>query len=181
MHTLIVYCLMNTYSKSNIPLIVTMDLSDLSLIYRYLAICHPMKAHTMTGLKRVLLVIIAIWIFAAASSVPLTLQFKLVYAVYKNNKTIAESAYCGIGEDNHIDVTFELSTFLFFVFPMTLVSVMYTMIAIAIRKSALYRNGSDNSHQERLTGVEVRAQQQARARKSVLKMLGMFFFLLSIL
>ncbi|KAL4236821.1 Serpentine type 7TM GPCR chemoreceptor Srsx [Mactra antiquata] len=140
-------------------------------IERYLAICHPMKAHTMSGLKRVLLVITAIWLYAAASSIPLTLQFKLVYAVDKNNKTIAESAYCGIGEDNYIDVTFELSTFLFFVFPMTLVSVLYTMIAIAIRKSALYRNNSDNSHQERLTGVEVRAQQQARARKSVLKML----------
>ena len=133
-----------------------------------------MKAQTMSGLKRVIRVIIAIWCLAAFSSVPLTVQFKVVYAVDTRNASIPESAYCGIGESSHIERTFEISTFLFFVFPMTLVSVMYTLIAIAIRNSGLYRDGSDASHRDRLTGVEIRAQQQARARRSVLKMLGMY-------
>ncbi|XP_060584543.1 pyrokinin-1 receptor-like [Ruditapes philippinarum] len=140
-------------------------------IERYVAICYPMKAQTMSGLKRVIRVIVAIWFLAAISSVPLTVQFKVVYAVDTRNSNIPESAYCGIGETNHIERTFEISTFLFFVFPMTLVSVMYTLIALAIRKSGLYRDGSDASHRDRLTGVEIRAQQQARARRSVLKML----------
>lgn len=146
----------------------------LSLCSRYVAICHPMKAHAMSGLKRVVRVIIIIWIMAAILSVPQTVQYKVVYAVDRRNKTISESAYCGIGEDSHIERTFEISTFLLFVFPMTLVTVMYTMIAIAIRRSELIRDGSDASHRERLTGVEIRVQQQARARRSVLKMLGKF-------
>ncbi|WAR23368.1 PK1R-like protein [Mya arenaria] len=130
-----------------------------------------MKAHTMSGLKRVVRIIIVIWLLAAVSSIPLTLQFKVVYAIDHWNRTIPESAYCGIGENNHIERTFELSTFVFFVFPMTLVTVMYSMIAIAIRKSEFIRDGSDASHRERLTGTDMRAQQQARGRQSVLKML----------
>ncbi|KAH3849121.1 pyrokinin-1 receptor-like [Dreissena polymorpha] len=140
-------------------------------IERYVAICHPMIAHTMSSLKRVVRIIVGIWFLAAASSVPVTVQFKLIYAVDLLNRTIPESAYCGIKENNHIERTFEISTFLFFAFPMTLVIVLYSMIAIAIRRSELIRDGSDNAHWEGLTGVEIRAQQQARARRSVLKML----------
>ncbi|XP_052777774.1 pyrokinin-1 receptor-like [Mya arenaria] len=140
-------------------------------IERYVAICHPLKAHTMSGLKRVVHIIVVIWLLAAVSSIPLTLQFKVVYAVDPWNRTIPESAYCGIGENNHIERTFELSTFVFFVFPMTLVTVLYSMIAIAIRKSGFIRDGSDALRQERLTGTDMRAQQQTRARQSVLKML----------
>lgn len=131
-----------------------------------------MKAHAMSSLKRVLKIIFVIWLLASLLSVPQTVQYKVLYAVDRRNKTIAESASCGIAENNHIETTFEISTFVFFVFPMTLVTVMYTLIAIAIKKSELIRDGSDASHRERLTGVEIRAQQQARARRSVLKMLG---------
>jgi len=148
------------------------DAETYILYFRYVAICHPMKAHAMSGLKRVVRVIVAIWCLAAVLSVPQTVQYQVLYAVDNRNKTIAESAYCGIGEDRHMERTFEISTFLLFVFPMTLVTVMYTMIALAIRRSELIRDGSDASHRERLTGVEIRVQQQARARRSVLKMLG---------
>ncbi|WAR23377.1 PK1R-like protein [Mya arenaria] len=125
----------------------------------------------MSGLKRVVRIIVLVWLLAAVSSIPLTLQFTVVYAVDHWNRTIPESAYCGIGENNHIETTFELSTFVFFVFPMTLVTVMYSMIAIAIRKSGFIRDGSDVSHRERLTRTDMRAQQQSRARQSILKML----------
>jgi len=126
----------------------------------------------MSSLKRVVRIIVGIWLVAAICSVPLTVQFKVVYALDTANNTIPASAYCGIKENNHIERTFEISTFLFFVFPMTLVIVMYTMIAIAIRKSEFIRDGSDITGRERLNGGEMRAQQQARARRSVLKMLG---------
>jgi len=143
-------------------------------VERYVAICHPMKAQTMSGLKRAVRVIIAIWFLATVFSIPLTVQFKLVYAIDKKNRSIPESAYCGIEENNHLESSFEIFTFLFFVFPMTFISVMYTLIGVAIRRSGLTRYGSDASNKVRLTGVEVRAQQQARARRSVLKMLGEF-------
>ncbi|WAR23370.1 PK1R-like protein, partial [Mya arenaria] len=129
------------------------------------------KDQAMSGLKRVVRIIIVIWLLAVVSSIPLTLQFKVVYAVDHWNRTIPESAYCGIGENNHIERNFELSTFVIFVFPMTLITVMNSMIAIAIRKSDFIRNGSDASHRERLTGTDMRAHQQARVRQSVLKVL----------
>ena len=141
-------------------------------IERYVAICYPMKVQTMSRLKRVVRAIIAIWCLALLFSIPLTIQFGLVYALDTQNKTIPESASCGIKEYNYLERTFEVSTFLFFVFPMSLVSVMYTRIAIAVHYSGVNREGSDGSNCEQLSGVEIRAQQQARARRSVLKMLG---------
>ena len=143
-------------------------------IERYVAICYPMKAQTMSGLKRVVRAIAAIWCLALLFSIPLTIQFGLVYALDAQNMTIPESASCGIKEYNYLERTFEVSTFLFFVFPMTLVCVMYTRIAIAVYNSGFNREGSDGSTSEQLSGIEIRAQQQARARRSVLKMLGKY-------
>ena len=142
-------------------------------IFRYVAICHPLKSHKLSGLKRVLRVIACIWFLACLFSIPLTVQFKVVYAVDNRNKPIKESAICGISEHNYIARTFELSTFLFFIFPMSLVTVMYTFIALAIRKSGLYRDGSDSSNRDRLN-VNEAFSQQIRARRSVVKMLGRY-------
>ena len=55
---------------------------------------------------------------------------------------------------------------------MTAITVLYVMIGLAIRRSTLSRTGSDSSTHSATTGSELRAQQQARARKAVLKMLG---------
>ncbi|KAK3591015.1 hypothetical protein CHS0354_013076, partial [Potamilus streckersoni] len=140
-------------------------------IERYVAICHPMKAQTMSSLKRVFRIIIGVWILAAMFSIPQTVQFRVIYAHDKNKKIIPESATCTIKESSHMERTFEISFFLFFIVPMTFISVLYTLIAVAIRRSALTRAGSDASNKVRLTGGEIRAQQQARARRSVLKML----------
>ena len=141
-------------------------------IERFVAICYPMKAQTMSGLKRVTRAIVAIWCLALLFSIPLTIQFGLVYAVDAQNRTILESASCGMKRFHFLKRSFEVSTFLFFFFPMTLVSVMYTRIAIAVHNSGSIREGADGSTSEQLSGAEIRVQQQARARRSVLKMLG---------
>ena len=143
-------------------------------VERYVAICYPMKSQTMSGLKRVVRVIIIIWCLASIFSIPLTIQFGLVYAKDKQNKTIPESASCGITRYHYLERTFEVSTFLFFVFPMTLVSVMYARIAVAIQRSLCNRERAEGPACEQLSGGEIRAQQQAKARRSVLKMLGRY-------
>ena len=143
-------------------------------VERYVAICYPMKSQTMSGLKRVIRVIIIIWCLACMFSIPLTIQFGLVFAKDEHNQTIPESASCGITRYHYLARTFEVSTFLFFVFPMTLVSVMYARIAVAIQRSLYNRDKTEVPTSEPLSGGEMRAQQQAKARRSVLKMLGRY-------
>lgn len=141
-------------------------------VERYVAICHPMKAQLMSSLKRAVRMIWIIWILATLCSIPLTIQYGVTYLNDKNNQTIPESALCSVQGNKMIRITMEVSTFIFFVFPMTFISILYTLIACAIRKSTISRSGSDASGKYKLQGLELRAQQQARARRSVLKMLG---------
>ena len=150
-------------------------------VERYVAICHPMKAQTMSSLQRAIKVIIGIWIISGICSIPMVLQFGVVYIKDASGQDILESASCTIDQDRALEHTFEISTFLFFLAPMTVISVLYGLIGLAIRRSALSRKGSDSSTHSATTGTELRAQQQARARRAVLKMLGQSFIIHSFL
>lgn len=50
-------------------------------VERYIAICHPLKAHTMAQLPRAIKAIILIWIIATLSSIPISLQLGIIYQV----------------------------------------------------------------------------------------------------
>ena len=141
-------------------------------VERYVAICHPMKAQTMSSLSRAIKVIVMIWIVSAICSVPMVLQFGIVFVRDSQGADILESAMCSIKKERALDHAFEISTFLFFLAPMTIITVLYALIGLAIRQSALSRAGSDSSNHSEQTGTALRAQQQARARRAVLKMLG---------
>lgn len=142
-------------------------------IERYVAICHPMKAQTASNLSRAVKVIIVIWIVSTVSAIPLSIQFGVGYVInpYTNN-SIPESAKCTIIPSRRIPHTFEMSAFLFFCFPMSAITVMYSLIACAIRRSTLNRCGSDSSSHSESDGTEFRSHRQIKSRRAVLKMLG---------
>ena len=140
-------------------------------VERYLAIVYPMKAQKMSSLHRAVRVILSTWIIAICTAIPITIQYGVVRIQDKNNNSIPESAMCTLRNAKPIPGTFEASSCLFFILPMIFISILYTRIAIAIRNSTLSRSSSDMSTKENLRG-ELHAQQQARARRSVIKMLG---------
>lgn len=140
-------------------------------IERYVAICHPFLSHTMSKLSRAVKLILIIWLVALVFAVPQALQFGLVLhqnAVVCTQKTVI------------LRHSFEISTFLFFVMPMTLITVLYALIGFQLRSSNMMkrertqlgqssralRTGASNR------GVPKRATSQSSRR--VLKMLGKF-------
>lgn len=50
-------------------------------VERYIAICHPLKAHTMAQLSRAIKAILFIWVVATLSSIPISLQLGIIYQV----------------------------------------------------------------------------------------------------
>lgn len=50
-------------------------------VERYIAICYPLKAHTMSQLPRAIKTILVIWVIAAISSTPISLQLGIIYQV----------------------------------------------------------------------------------------------------
>jgi neuromedin U receptor 1 len=163
-------------------------------VERYLAICHPMKAKLMSGLSRAVRTIVIVWVVAAGCSVPIWIQYGVTVQSDASGRPIPESALCMIRPDRHIRHVFEVSSIVFFIVPMSIISVLYGLIGLSIRRSALYRDssseygGSGNGNRSLQQSPQQlqqqhhhhpsdrkdvrRAIQQARARLSVLKMLG---------
>ncbi|XP_053669125.1 phe13-bombesin receptor-like [Anopheles marshallii] len=97
-------------------------------VERYIAICHPFRSHTMSKLSRAIKFVIVIWLVAFGLATPQALQFGIVET--------GDSRLCTI-KDEHFVHAFEVSSFLFFVGPMTLIAVLYVLIGIKLRKSKL--------------------------------------------
>ena len=141
-------------------------------VERYIAICHPLKAHKFANLSRSIKIIIAIWIIALACALPYPIHTELFYYIHNNGTPVEDSLVCNIPNEYLETMTyvFQLSTFLFFVFPMTVIIVLYIMIALTLRKAALQRVASNESH----NGFG-QTLPSAQSRKAVLRMLGKFY------
>lgn len=155
---------------------MTSDASVLTItaftVERYVAICHPLKAHKFANLQRSIKIIIGIWIVSLLCALPYPIHTELFYFIGadKNNGTpVPESLICNIPQRYHpvMIYIFQLSTFLFFVFPMTIIVVLYILIAISLRRAALQRVASQESKANSLTPV-------SQSGKSVFRMLGMY-------
>lgn len=99
---------------------------------RYIAICHPIRSHTMSKLSRVVKLIFAVWSLGGLCAVPMAIQFGVVVQDYRG-RLISETAECTIKYP--LENAFASSTFCFFIIPMAIISVLYAMIAIELRKS----------------------------------------------
>lgn len=50
-------------------------------VERYLAICHPLRAHTMSQLSRAVKVILVIWGISAVAAIPIAYPLDIIYLV----------------------------------------------------------------------------------------------------
>lgn len=135
---------------------------------RYIAICHPFLSHTMSKLSRAVKFIVAIWVLALCLAAPQAMQFGVTYT---NTSGGRQPEMCTVISKN--EHAFEISTFVFFVGPMTLISVLYVLIALRLHKS------SRMPTKKRMQVVvpedaqgEWRVRKNNAAQKRVINMLG---------
>ncbi|XP_050099601.1 pyrokinin-1 receptor isoform X2 [Anopheles aquasalis] len=135
-------------------------------VERYVAICHPFLSHTLSKLSRAVRIIVVIWVIAVVSAVPQALQFGIT-----NQAGIDQCVVKRI----IIAHSFELSTFLFFFAPMTLITVLYALIGLKLRSSALMpTRGSSLQHRTSSTLSPIHRQcstANSQCTRRVLKML----------
>ncbi|NP_001036977.1 pyrokinin-1 receptor-like isoform X2 [Bombyx mandarina] len=99
---------------------------------RYIAICRPFMSHTMSKLSRAVRFIIAIWVFALCTAVPQAMQFGIVSYV-ENGQSMSACTVKGPG----VHQVFVISSFVFFVVPMSVISVLYALIGLKLRTSRI--------------------------------------------
>ncbi|XP_022654818.1 pyrokinin-1 receptor-like [Varroa jacobsoni] len=91
---------------------------------RYVAICHPLRAHRVSTLERAVKTILIVWIAAATSAYPIVAQYGL-----------NEDGICTV-VNNFLPNMFLISTVLFFIMPLTVIVVLYVLIGLQLRRSA---------------------------------------------
>lgn len=138
--------------------------------FRYVAICHPFISHTMSKLSRAVKFVIVIWLLALCLAVPQAAQFGIVYD-YRNGSVVLDSAQCSI-KWYLIEHAFEISTILFFILPMTIITVLYILIAIKLRQSRLLSATAKRNHLSAGSIYGDSGRGKSSAQKNVIRMLG---------
>ncbi|KAL6426354.1 hypothetical protein ACFW04_009102 [Cataglyphis niger] len=138
-------------------------------VERYVAICHPFISHTMSKLSRAIKFVVVIWLLALCLAVPQAIQFGIIYD-YVDDYAIPDSARCSI-RWRLIKHAFEISTILFFVLPMTIIIVLYILIAIKLRRSSLL-NATDSKRHRAPSGLnQDNGRGKTNAQRNVIRML----------
>ncbi|KAH8406278.1 hypothetical protein KR215_010142, partial [Drosophila sulfurigaster] len=135
---------------------------------RFLAICHPLHLYTMTGLKRAVKIITALWIVSFIIAIPFGVKSQIQMLEYPIDGTLIEdSAFCSIelGFPEKFPI-FEISISIFFIIPMILIILLYGRMGAKIRSRAT----KDLGVQEGSRNRESRTSQ--KKKKAVIRMLG---------
>ncbi|CAK1540451.1 unnamed protein product [Leptosia nina] len=113
-------------------------------IERYIAICRPFMSHTMSKSSRAVRYIMVIWVFALCTAVPQAIQFGIV-TFNENGRDISVCTVKGHG----VHEVFVISSFVFFVAPMSLITVLYALIGVKLNSSRVLhpvKKSSVDSH-----------------------------------
>lgn len=160
------YCLFKTFLTE-----MTSSASILTIaaftVERFAAICHPLKAKAMSSLPRALKTVVLVWGAACLTALPYPAHTRTFHYLRdpRTDAPIAESLICNIPHAwlPQMRYVFQASTFLLFILPIVLITVLYVLIGVTLRKSGVTGD---------LMRVASGSPNQTNSRKSVLKMLG---------
>ncbi|XP_029664628.1 pyrokinin-1 receptor-like isoform X2 [Formica exsecta] len=138
-------------------------------VERYVAICHPFISHTMSKLSRAIKFVVVIWLLALCLAVPQAIQFGITYD-YVDESAVLDSARCST-RWKLIEHAFEISTILFFVLPMTIIIVLYILIAIKLRRSSLLTATDSKRHRVPSGLNQDNGRGKTNAQRNVIRML----------
>ncbi|GJQ84306.1 hypothetical protein Trydic_g5244 [Trypoxylus dichotomus] len=114
-------------------------------IERYVAICHPFLSHTLSKLSRAIKFIIGIWLLAMFLAIPQAISFGIIYEVSPDGRILNEEHYLCNVKRVIIPHAFEISTLLFFVAPMSMITILYILIGLQLHKSTTVGPSRSNS------------------------------------
>lgn len=132
-------------------------------VERYLAICHPLKAHTLSRLSRSIKIIISIWLIASTCALVVVMQYGVIIITEKkpNGEDVA-NAQCTTVQRN--ETIFELSVFIFFIVPMAVITILYVKLGCHLRQKTHLIKQSQLKRQQRLMSCD--SQQQSAVSMS---------------
>lgn len=120
-----------------------------------------------------------LFIFLAGfiSAIPFAVFSEVSYIEYPPNsgRIVKESAFCRMTTDYDVIVPLlQFSSFVFFVLPMILITVLYIMIGATLKRPARVKSHTTQRPRTSKDGDCKIKNTQLAARKSIIKMLGKY-------
>lgn len=106
-------------------------------VERYVAICHPFLSHTLSKLSRAIKFVVAVWIIAMFLAIPQAMSMGIYYERLADGRMMNDEYYVCTMKKVIIPHAFELSTCVFFVAPMSLITVLYILIGLQLHRSTV--------------------------------------------
>ncbi|XP_004697156.2 neuromedin-U receptor 2 [Echinops telfairi] len=129
-------------------------------VERYVAILHPFRAKLESTRRRALRILAVVWGFSVLFSVPNTSIHGIKFQYFPNGSLVPGSATCTVIKPLWIyNFIIQVTSFLFYILPMTVISVLYYLMGLRLKKDQF------------LEADEMTANIQRPARKSVTNML----------
>ncbi|XP_006894805.1 PREDICTED: neuromedin-U receptor 2-like [Elephantulus edwardii] len=129
-------------------------------VERYVAILYPFRAKLESTRRRALRILGVVWGFSVLFSLPNTSIHGIKLQYFPNGSLIPGSATCTVIKPMWIyNFIIQVTSFLFYVLPMTVISVLYYLMGLRLKKDQF------------LQVDEMTANIQRPPRKSVTKML----------
>ncbi|KAH8347535.1 hypothetical protein KR059_012303, partial [Drosophila kikkawai] len=113
-------------------------------VERYIAICHPFLGQAMSKLSRATRIIVLIWLLAIITAIPQAAQF----GIFADDGVVK----CGIVRII-VKHSFQLSTFIFFLAPMSIILVLYLLIGLHLYRSSRIDGPALVSRRQQLKSV----------------------------
>ncbi|KAG8197923.1 hypothetical protein JTE90_020301 [Oedothorax gibbosus] len=129
-------------------------------VERYVAICKPLHTTRRSTLSKAVRNIAIIWAAAALCALPYAFFTEVNHLNSPSGEPLPESRWCGFPfnkPDRHWEVLMLMSTLLFFVLPLTLIAVLYALIAHALKKSRDHIHADESKMRSRRTVIRMLA------------------------
>lgn len=99
-------------------------------IERYLAICHPFYLRATSHFTKAVKILIVVWILAALCALAPAVKTRMYYGDFND---------CYVDE-NFLPYYLQVSSIMFFIVPMILMTIMYVRIGVCLDKSSNWKN-----------------------------------------
>jgi len=132
------YCLLRTFLTELTSTASVFTITAFT-VERYVAICHPLRAHTTSSLPRVVKTVVLLWVAATVASLPYPLHTRTYYYLSdpETGAPLPDSLVCNIRLEwmPRMCHVIQASTLLLFVVPMCAMIALYVRIALTVRRS----------------------------------------------
>ncbi|KAL4630773.1 neuromedin-U receptor 1-like [Arapaima gigas] len=164
-------CYFKTFLFETVCFASILNVTALS-VERYIAVVYPLKAKfvvTRTHAKRVIL---AVWAISVLCAIPNTSLHSIVSLISSSGLEIEDSAICTLVKPRWMyNLIIQITTLLFFLFPMLTISVLYLLIGLQLKREKTHRVLESQSGLGQESNFNIRTQQQKTRHQQVTKML----------